>query len=204
MPQVQPAAATRPLPSSAATPVSAARFVAEPSPHARSMPRKRAPVMRGGHMSRRRGPMSGASPVGLIRSSTPTQRACGGPHSSPRSNACFRAVATLVATMPVLPVIARRTGSIQRCLQDFLEWAVPVSNQRPPACKAGALPTELTALGAPSGIRTRATALKGPRPGPLVDGGGRPRIAAAAAGPPQRRSYTRQGAVSSVGRAGDF
>src|SRR4051812_36867498 len=27
-------------------------------------------------------------------------------------------------------------------------WAVPGSNQRPPACKAGALPTELTALGA--------------------------------------------------------
>src|ERR671934_54267 len=26
------------------------------------------------------------------------------------------------------------------------EWAVPGSNQRPPACKAGALPTELTAL----------------------------------------------------------
>ena len=41
-------------------------------------------------------------------------------------------------------------------------WAVPGSNQRPPACKAGALPTELTArAGAPSGIRTRATALKG-------------------------------------------
>src|SRR3954470_12431933 len=27
-------------------------------------------------------------------------------------------------------------------------WAVPGSNQRPPACKAGALPTELTAPGA--------------------------------------------------------
>src|SRR5947208_8761593 len=89
-------------------------------------------------------------------------------------------------------------------------WAVPDSNQRPPACKAGALPAELTARGsqdrcsdppprptwlsdaiqnerpkvvmasgagrtlrrsAPGGIRTRATALKGPRPGPLVDGG---------------------------------
>jgi hypothetical protein len=31
---------------------------------------------------------------------------------------------------------------------------------------------------APSGIRTRATTLKGWRPRPLVDGGGRPRIAA--------------------------
>src|SRR5207237_651174 len=29
----------------------------------------------------------------------------------------------------------------------------------------------LVGLGAPTGIRTRATALKGPRPGPLVDGG---------------------------------
>jgi hypothetical protein len=33
-------------------------------------------------------------------------------------------------------------------------WAVRGSNTRPPACKAGALPTELTAH-APSGIRTR-------------------------------------------------
>jgi hypothetical protein len=119
------------------------------------------------------------------------------------------------------------------------EWAVLGSNQRPPACKAGALPAELTArssqfaircvvtrgprarrtsacsagarrsacssLGtpsrsrgvgrrggpaprdrqpragredAPSGIRTRATTLKGWRPRPLVDGGpSRARIA---------------------------
>jgi hypothetical protein len=28
-----------------------------------------------------------------------------------------------------------------------VKWAVPGSNQRPPACKVGALPTELTALG---------------------------------------------------------
>jgi hypothetical protein len=88
------------------------------------------------------------------------------------------------------------------------------SNRRPPACKAGALPAELTARAtagyirrrawlcrarpprprietrnrkrsswprsgrisfgdAPSGIRTRATTLKGWRPRPLVDGGGR-------------------------------
>jgi hypothetical protein len=33
-------------------------------------------------------------------------------------------------------------------------------------------------MNAPSGIRTRATTLKGWRPRPLVDGGGRPRIAA--------------------------
>src|SRR6476619_7143034 len=29
---------------------------------------------------------------------------------------------------------------------EYCRWAVPGSNQRPPACKAGALPTELTAL----------------------------------------------------------
>ncbi len=29
------------------------------------------------------------------------------------------------------------------------EWAVLGSNQRPPACRAGALPTELTARGVP-------------------------------------------------------
>ena len=49
---------------------------------------------------------------------------------------------------PVLAAVSRR-------------WAVTGSNRRPPACKAGALPAELTAR-APSGIRTRATALKGP------------------------------------------
>jgi hypothetical protein len=95
------------------------------------------------------------------------------------------------------------------------QWAVTGSNRRPPACKAGALPAELTAQvkprvhpppsvafrarpprprietrnrkrsswprsgrisfgdDAPSGIRTRATTLKGWRPRPLVDGGGR-------------------------------
>jgi catechol 2,3-dioxygenase-like lactoylglutathione lyase family enzyme len=36
-------------------------------------------------------------------------------------------------------------------------WAVPGSNQRPPACKAGALPTELTAH-APSGKEPNTTA----------------------------------------------
>jgi hypothetical protein len=41
--------------------------------------------------------------------------------------------------------------------------------------------TTLTAS-APSGIRTRATTLKGWRPGPLVDGGGQARIAAGRAG----------------------
>src|SRR6185503_4365601 len=40
--------------------------------------------------------------------------------------------------------------------QGLSEWAVQGSNLRPPACKAGALPAELTALvGAPSGFRTR-------------------------------------------------
>jgi hypothetical protein len=51
---------------------------------------------------------------------------------------------------------------------------------------------------APSGIRTRATTLKGWRPRPLVDGGGRRRIAVT-------RVYTGlRGAGSSAGRAGDF
>src|SRR3954462_7698477 len=39
-------------------------------------------------------------------------------------------------------------------------------------------PAHELGLYAPSGIRTRATTLKGWRPGPLVDGGGRCRIAA--------------------------
>src|SRR5262249_11071017 len=42
---------------------------------------------------------------------------------------------------------------------------------------------------APSGIRTRATALKGPRPGPLVDGGPRP-------------AYFRRSLSRAVGRKG--
>ena len=62
---------------------------------------------------------------------------------------------------------------LSRSAQSALaRWAVTGSNRRPPACKAGALPAELTAhVGAPSGIRTRAAALKGLCPGPLVDGG---------------------------------
>src|SRR4249919_4357361 len=32
-------------------------------------------------------------------------------------------------------------------VRGFLQWAVQDSNLRPPACKAGALPTELTARG---------------------------------------------------------
>ena len=36
---------------------------------------------------------------------------------------------------------------------DLREWAVPGSNGRPPACKAGALPTELTAPAGESSIR---------------------------------------------------
>jgi hypothetical protein len=41
-------------------------------------------------------------------------------------------------------------------------WAMTGSNCRPPACKAGALPTELIALdGDPWGTRTPVTAVKG-------------------------------------------
>src|SRR5262249_21127947 len=47
--------------------------------------------------------------------------------------------------------------------------------------------------GAPSGIRTRATALKGPRPGPLVDGGGRARIAPTPRARPSRRADLTRG-----------
>jgi hypothetical protein len=51
---------------------------------------------------------------------------------------------------------------------------------------------------APSGIRTRATTLKGWRPRPLVDGGGRPRIAAT-------RVYTgRWGPVAQLVEQGTF
>ena len=58
------------------------------------------------------------------------------------------------------------------------KWAVPGSNQRPPGCKPGALPTELTALtdqGATllaacsviDGCGERASAERAARPGPL-------------------------------------
>src|SRR6266576_2427796 len=51
---------------------------------------------------------------------------------------------------------------------------------------------------APSGIRTRATTLKGWRPGPLVDGGGRRRIAA-------KPVYTgRRGPVAQLVEQGTF
>ena len=38
-----------------------------------------------------------------------------------------------------------RRGGNPRNRRELRRWAVPGSNQRPPACKAGALPTELTA-----------------------------------------------------------
>src|SRR6266576_422670 len=51
---------------------------------------------------------------------------------------------------------------------------------------------------APSGIRTRATTLKGWRPGPLVEGGGRRRIAA-------KHVYTgRRGPVAQLVEQGTF
>src|SRR5262249_34665182 len=45
----------------------------------------------------------------------------------------------LTAPTPYTRPPARQSGK--------REWAVPGSNQRPPRCKRGALPTELTALG---------------------------------------------------------
>jgi hypothetical protein len=47
-----------------------------------------------------------------------------------------------------------RLATERACLQALSRWAVPGSNQRPPACKAGALPTELTAR-EPQGISPR-------------------------------------------------
>ena len=44
-------------------------------------------------------------------------------------------------------------GSAHRAGASALAWAVPGSNGRPPACKAGALPAELTAQTAESSIR---------------------------------------------------
>jgi hypothetical protein len=55
----------------------------------------------------------------------------------------YRPSSALRQVDPIEVVIAPREPE-----PDFdREWAVPGSNQRPPACKAGALPTELTALG---------------------------------------------------------
>ena len=55
--------------------------------------------------------------------------------------------------------------------EGFRQWAVPGSNRRPPACKAGALPAELTARqgestrgeNSPDENRTRSSSLKGSR-----------------------------------------
>ena len=63
-------------------------------------------------------------------------------------------------------VPVRRVGRVERCHGRVAHAATVLVRV-----------TTLTA-DAPSGIRTRATTLKGWRPRPLVDGGGRPRIAA--------------------------
>src|SRR4051794_4702238 len=47
-------------------------------------------------------------------------------------------------------------------------WAVPGSNQRPPACKAGALPPELTAPGAARLLRLRHRRNGSPEPAPRL------------------------------------
>ena len=67
------------------------------------------------------------------------------------------------------------------------KWAVPGSNQRPPACKAGALPTELTArAGAPSGIRPNR-AEQGKRSAALREGGTEGRTARSGRAPTRAR-----------------
>ncbi len=75
-----------------------------------------------------------------------------------RRRSRFQNVSRCAALPPEQTTSGKRKGPVSKA---FPRWAVPGSNQRPPACKAGALPAELTAH-APSGIRTRATALKGP------------------------------------------
>jgi hypothetical protein len=50
---------------------------------------------------------------------------------------------TSLTTQPFDRATERPKGFVER-------WAVTVSNRRPPACKAGALPAELTARVRPS------------------------------------------------------
>jgi hypothetical protein len=59
---------------------------------------------------------------------------------------------------PLLRALSRTwpRGPANGVLQGYLRWAVTGSNRRPPACKAGALPAELTARMALK-IRTKGT-----------------------------------------------
>jgi hypothetical protein len=81
---------------------------------------------------------STAGPWPTLRASPSTSRA-GSPCDAPE-------MLTKTLTTPA-SVVSRENE--KPCYQGFSLWAVPGSNQRPPACKAGALPTELTARWAP-------------------------------------------------------
>ena len=65
-----------------------------------------------------------------------------------RSGCTSRPVARVATLLPPLPAGENDSHRLRRrnlSEQGFYEWAVLGSNQRPPACRAGALPTELTA-----------------------------------------------------------
>src|SRR5919108_484887 len=77
--------------------------------------------------------------ISTTRRPTLTDSVVIGPPSPPPTAACRGASSVIVEHEP--------PG--KRSVSRFAGWAVPGSNQRPPACKAGALPTELTAPGRP-------------------------------------------------------
>jgi hypothetical protein len=90
----------------------------------------------------------------------------------------------LVVVVTVPRVVGETHGDTMLVLGDsFVDGGrrigfLEVKTGRPPEPEERSQPTRAQVPDAPSGIRTRATALKGPRPGPLVDGGGKARIAA--------------------------
>jgi hypothetical protein len=69
-----------------------------------------------------------------------------------------------------------RTHADRLRIDLFMRWSVPGSNRRPPACKAGALPTELT----PRSLYPSRSpgALRPPRPLGIASSQGLPRVAA--------------------------
>jgi hypothetical protein len=69
-------------------------------------------------------------------------------------SSCSRGSARTRAETTTSPPCATTRGSKRRFADGNAGWAVTGSNRRPPACKAGALPSELTALPSQSnGVR---------------------------------------------------
>jgi hypothetical protein len=64
-----------------------------------------------------------------------------------------RQVYAVCASLTAFPRMTAKTRDRAAC---WLEWAVTDSNRRHPACKAGALPAELTALSYPLSLRAPA------------------------------------------------